>query len=71
LIKKIVKEICYVCSASDNKFYTTVETFKCKDGKNVSYNLNLNDPKILNAKYAKEIAKAKKYYYGGNNQKTK
>jgi hypothetical protein len=64
LIKKIVKELCYVCSVSDNKFYTTTETFKKKNGEKVSYNLNFNDPKILNAKYAKEIAKAKKYLYG-------
>jgi hypothetical protein len=64
LIKKIVKELCYVCSVSDNSFYTLFETFKGKNGKKVTYNLNINDQKELNTKYAKEIAKAKEYYFG-------
>ena len=71
LIKKIVKELCYVCSVSDNSFYTLVETFKGKNGKKISYNLNINDQKELNSKYAKEIAKAKEYYFGGVSKDSK
>ena len=69
LIKKIVKELCYVCSVSDNNFYTHVDTYKSKGGKTVKYHYNYNDTKVINEKYAKEIAKAKKYYY--NNTYTK
>ena len=64
LIKKIVKELCYVCSVSDNSFYTLFDSFKTNNGKKIVYNFNLNDQKEMNAKYAKEIAKAKEYYYG-------
>lgn len=59
LIKKIVKELCTVCSETDNDYYTTVDTYG-----NVDYPLNLTD-KVVYAKYSKEIAKAKKYIYGG------
>ena len=65
LIKKIVKELCHVCSGTDDSYYTQTETFTKPNGEKVTYNLNINDPKILKAKYAKEIAKAKKYLYGG------
>jgi hypothetical protein len=71
LIKKIVKEICYVCSVPENSFYTQVETFKKPNGEVVTYPLNINDPKVFNAMYAKEIAKAKKYLYGNPQGKSK
>lgn len=71
LIKKIVKEICYTCSSSENSSYTQVEKFKKPNGEIVNYNLNINDPKVINAMYAKEIAKAKKYLYGNSYQKSK
>jgi hypothetical protein len=62
LIKKIVKELCYVCSNSDNSFYTQTESFVGKNNKVTSYNLNIDDASAFNKKYAKEIAKAKKYF---------
>ena len=62
LIKKIVKEICYVCSVVENDYYTTYETFKAPNGKEVKYPLNLNE-KAMYANYADEIARAKKYYF--------
>lgn len=71
LIKKIVKEICYVCSVPEDSFYTQVEKFKKPNGEIVTYPLNINSPKIFNAKYAKEIAKAKKYLYGNSSPKSK
>ena len=72
LIKKIVKEICYVCSVPEDSFYTNVQTYKKPNGEIVTYNLNVNDPKVINAMYAKEIAKAKKYWFGTNSySKTK
>jgi hypothetical protein len=71
LIKKIVKEICYVCSVPEDSFYTQVETFKKPNGEVVTYPLNVNDPKVFNAMYAKEIAKAKKYLYGNPYNKSK
>lgn len=71
LIKKIVKEICYVCSVPEDSFYTQVETFKKPNGEVVTYFLNINDPKVFNAMYAKEIAKAKKYLYGNSYNKSK
>lgn len=71
LIKKIVKEICYVCSVPEDSFYTQVETFKKPNGEVVTYPLNINDPKVFNAMYAKEIAKAKKYLYGNSYNKSK
>lgn len=71
LIKKIVKEICYICSVPENSFYTQVDTFKKPNGEVVTYPLNINDPKVLNAMYAKEIAKAKKYLYGNPQGKSK
>lgn len=64
LIKKIVKEICYVCSSAENNYYTQEVTFVNNDMSKTSYNLNINDQKVLNSKYAKEIAKAKEYYQG-------
>lgn len=71
LIKKIVKEICYVCSVPEDSFYTQVETFTKPNGEVVTYPLNINDPKVFNAMYAKEIAKAKKYLYGNSYNKSK
>lgn len=71
LIKKIVKEICRVCSMAEDSFYTQVKDFKKPNGEIVTYNLNINDPKVLNAMYAKEIAKAKKYLYGNSYSKSK
>ena len=71
LIKKIVKEICYVCSMPENSYYTQVETFKKPNGEVVTYPLNVNDPKVFNTMYAKEITKAKKYLYGNSQGKSK
>ena len=70
LIKKIVKELCSVCSYTDNSNYTLVSKFEKPNGEIVSYPFNFNDPKYLNNKYAKEVAKAKKYLYGNNYQKS-
>ena len=70
LIKKIVKEICTVCSMTDSSDYTQVETFIDAKGKKINYPLNFNDPKYINAKYAKEIAKAKAYLYGEKTKKS-
>ena len=64
LIKKIVKDICYVCSVTDDTYYSSSLTYKSKNGKKTVYPLNFNSQKYLNEKYAKEIAKAKKYLYG-------
>lgn len=62
LIKKIVKEICTVCSVQENNYYTKTEKFYDNKTKNsVFYNLDINNQQLLNSKYAKEIAKAKKY----------
>ena len=61
LIKKIVRKICDVCSVTDNNFYTLTENFINVEGKEISYPTNINSPQYLNSKYAKEIAKAKKY----------
>lgn len=72
LIKKIVKEICYTCSVQDESYYTQVEKFKTPEGKVIKYNLNINDPKVINKVYSKEIAKAKEYLYflyGSTNKK--
>lgn len=71
LIKKIVKELCYVCSVTDDSYYTQVETFVKPNGEKITYQLNINDQKVFNAKYAKEIAKAKRYLYGNNYSKSK
>lgn len=64
LIKKIVKDICYVCSMTDDKYYTTSLQYTDDKGKKVKYHIDFNNPKHLNSKYAKEIAKAKKYLHG-------
>jgi hypothetical protein len=64
LIKKIVKDICYVCSMTDDKYYTTSLQYTNDKGKKVKYHIDFNNPKHLNSKYAKEIAKAKKYLHG-------
>lgn len=71
LIKKIVKDICYVCSVTDDSYYSSNIVFKQKNGKKTVYPLNFNSQKYLNEKYAKEIAKAKKYIFGNNNTKQK
>jgi hypothetical protein len=71
LIKTIVKELCTVCSYQDNEDYTLFESFRKSNNVTVTYNLNFNDPKIINATYAKEIAKAKRYLYGNNYNKSK
>ena len=63
LIKKIVKEICYVCSSTEDEYYTTIDTYKT-DKKETTYDLDFNNPKKLNNSFAKEIAKAKKYFAG-------
>ena len=57
LIKKIVKELCTVCSVSENDYYTTKDRYSKRN-----YDLNFNDVKKLNSKFGKEIAKAKKYF---------
>jgi hypothetical protein len=41
LIKRIVKDICYVCSATDNNYYTLAYTFKQPNGKKIKYPLNI------------------------------
>lgn len=64
LIKKIVREICGVCSVVEDDFYTLTESFTKADGKEVTYPLNVTSPKVMYANWAKEIAKAKKYLYG-------
>ena len=64
LIYKIIEDICYVCSIRNNSWYTLINEFKDSKGKKVNYNLNYNDPKIINTKYAKEISKAEKYFKG-------
>lgn len=69
LIKRIVKDICYVCSSLDDSYYTLTTDFNKPDGKKTKYNLNFNDPKIINSMYAKEIALAKRYLYGGYTNK--
>jgi hypothetical protein len=61
LIKRISKEISVVCSEKDNDYYTTSETYD-----KVKYPLNLTD-KVMYANYREEMAKAKKYIYGGMN----
>jgi hypothetical protein len=71
LIKKIVKEICTVCSMTEDDYYTQTEVFTRPDGKEVSYPLNVTNPKVMYANWAKEIAKAKKYLYGDNPTKSK
>ena len=65
LIKKIVKEICYVCSVVEDDYYTTYETYTLPNGKSVKYPLNLTK-NVMYANYADEIARAKKYVYGNN-----
>lgn len=42
LIKKIVRDICYVCAVSDNSYYTQVETFTKPNGDKTTYSLNTN-----------------------------
>lgn len=69
LIKKVVKEICYTCSMSDNSSYTQIETFVKPNGEKVDYALNFNDAKFINSKYAKEIDRAKQYLYGSSKSK--
>ena len=69
LIKKIVKEICNVCSLPGDNDYTQTESFFDQQGNETKYILNFNDPKYINAKYTKEIAKAKAYLYGVNTKK--
>jgi hypothetical protein len=66
LIKKIVKEICYVCSVAEDDYYTTYEVYKTPGGKEMKYALNLTK-NVVYANYADEIARAKKYLYGSNN----
>ena len=66
LIKKIVKEICYVCSVPEDEYYTTYEVYKTPGGKEVKYPLNLTKS-VMYANYADEIARAKKYVYGNSN----
>lgn len=69
LIKKIVKEICYVCSVSDDDYYTVVDTYVLPNGKKVNYPLNLNKPANMYPQWGSEIAKAKAYYAGGYTKK--
>lgn len=42
LIKKIVRDICYVCAVSDNDYYTQIETYKQSNGTKVTYPLNID-----------------------------
>jgi hypothetical protein len=61
LIKKVVKEICNICSMTDNSFYTTSDKYKTTNKNNITYNFDINNQKYLDKKFAKEIAKANKY----------
>lgn len=67
LIKKIVKELCYVCSITEDDYYTTFDVYTTPDGKSVKYPLNLTK-NVMYANYSAEIAKAKKYLYGDSNK---
>jgi hypothetical protein len=60
LIWKVIKEIQIVCSDSDSKNYTTIETWGVdENGKEVTYR---NGNAWYNKFYADEIARARKYY---------
>jgi hypothetical protein len=67
LIKRIVKEICYVCSVTDNDYYTLVDTYVGPNGKKVNYQLNLSKYSTMYPQWGPEIARAKAYY--GNETK--
>lgn len=69
LIKKIVKEICYVCSVTDNDYYTLVDSYCTPDGKKVNYGLNLNKYSVMYPQWGPEIAKARAYYNNGESKK--
>ena len=69
LIKKVVKEICYVCSVTENDYYTMVDTYVTPDGKKVNYPLNLNKYAVMYPQWGPEIAKAKAYYSGDGRKK--
>lgn len=71
MIKRVVKEICDICGVTDNSYYTHVESFTKPDGKKVNYELNYDSPQVYNIKYAKEIAKMKKYLFGDVKPKQK
>ena len=69
LIKKVVKDLCYVCSVSDDNYYTLVDTYYDSNGKKVNYPLNLSKYSNMYPQWGPEIAKAKAYYAGGDVRK--
>lgn len=69
LIKKIVKEICYVCSVSDNNYYTLVDTYVLPNGKKVNYPLNISKESNMYAQWGPEIARARAYCGNGDTKK--
>lgn len=71
MIKRVVKEICDICGVTDNSHYTHVETFVQPNGEKVNYELNYDSQQVYNIKYAKEIAKMKKYLFGDVKPKQK
>jgi len=62
LIRKIVKELCFVCSSTDDTYYTLTDEYTLPDGTVKSYPLNMTY-NVMYENYAKEIAKAKKYFF--------
>lgn len=69
LIWKVIKEIQIVCSDSDSKNYTTIETWGVdENGKEVTYR---NGNAWYNKFYADEIARARKYYAKNTNNTNK
>lgn len=71
LIKKVVKEICTICSMPEDFEYTKFETFTKPNGEIVRYNLDISDTSDYSVKYAKEIERANQYLYGNKRSKSK
>ena len=61
LIKKVVKELCYVCSVPEDDYYTVIDSYYLPDGKKVNYPLNMYKYSNLYPQWGPEIAKAKAY----------
>ena len=61
LIKKVVKELCYVCSVPEDEYYTVVDTYYQPNGKKVTYPLNMYKYANMYPQWGPEIAKAKAY----------
>ena len=69
LIKKLAKEIAYVCSVTDDSYYTTVDTYTMPNGKKVKYPLNVNKYANMYPQWGAEIARAKAYLGGDTRRK--